>query len=145
MVRLFIILTFLCLFIASVLIADEEISVSEPYLNAYYFRSNFRCSSCYKIEEYTKEAMEIYFQDKLESGEIVYKVINIDEEENAHFVDDYQLYTKSVVLSKLKDGKEVEYKNLQKVWDYLNDQEKFHSYIKEEVHSFFNEAKEVNQ
>ena len=143
--RLFIILTFLCLFIASVLIADEEISVSEPYLNVYYFRSNFRCSNCYKIEEYTKEAIEKYFQDKLESGEIVYRVINIDEEENAYFVDDYQLYTKSVVLSKLRDGEEVEYKNLQKVWEYLNDQEKFHSYIKEEIYSFFNEAKEVNQ
>ena len=143
--RLFIILTFLCLFIASVLIADEEISVSEPYLNVYYFRSNFRCSNCYKIEEYTKEAIEKYFQDKLESGEIVYRVINIDEEENAYFVDDYQLYTKSVVLSKLRDGEEVEYKNLQKVWEYLNDQEKFHSYIKEEVYNFFNEAKEINQ
>ncbi len=143
--RLFIILTFLCLFIVSVLIADEESLVSNPYLNVYYFRSNFRCSNCYKIEEYTKEAMEKYFQDKLESGEIVYRVINIDEEENAYFVDDYQLYTKSVVLSKLRNGEEVEYKNLQKVWEYLNDQEKFHSYIKEEVYNFFNEAKEINQ
>ena len=143
--RLFIILTFLCLFIVSVLIADEESLVSNPYLNVYYFRSNFRCSNCYKIEEYTKEAMEKYFQDKLESGEIVYRVINIDEEENAYFVDDYQLYTKSVVLSKLRNGEEVEYKNLQKVWEYLNDQEKFHNYIKEEVYNFFNEAKEINQ
>jgi len=144
-VRVFAILTFFCLFTASVLIADEEVFVSEPYLNVYYFRSNFRCSNCYKIEEYTKEAMRRYFQDKLESGEIVYKTINIDEEENVHFVDDYKLYTKSVVLSKLKDGKEVEYKNLQKIWKYLNDEEKFHSYIKEEIYSFFNEAKEVNQ
>jgi len=144
-VRVFAILTFFCLFTASVLIADEEVFVSEPYLNVYYFRSNFRCSNCYKIEEYTKEAMQRYLQDKLESGEIVYKTINIDEEENVHFVDDYKLYTKSVVLSKLKDGKEVEYKNLQKIWEYLNDEEKFHSYIKEEIYSFFNEAKEVNQ
>lgn len=143
--RLFIILTFLCLFIVSVLIADEESLVSNPYLNVYYFRSNFRCSNCYKIEEYTKEAMEKYFQDKLESGGIVYRVINIDEEENAYFVDDYQLYTKSVVLSKLRNGEEVEYKNLQKVWEYLNDQEKFHNYIKEEAYNFFNEAKEINQ
>ena len=125
----------------SVLIADEEISVSEPYLNVYYFRSNFRCSNCYKIEEYTKEAMEKYFQDKLESGGIVYKIVNIDKEENTHFVDDYQLYTKSVVLSKLKDGKEVEYKNLQKIWEYLNDEEKFHSYIKEEIYSFLMKLK----
>ena len=139
--RVFIILMFLCLFMASVIIADEKVSVSEPCLNVYYFRSNFRCSNCYKIEEYTKEAMEKYFQDKLESGEIVYRVINIDEEEKVHFVDEYQLYTKSVVLSKLKDGREVEYKNLQKIWEYLNDKKKFHSYIKEEVYSFFNEGK----
>jgi len=144
-VRVFIILMFLCLFMASILIADEESSVSEPYLNVYYFRSNFRCSNCHKIEEYAKEAMEKYFQDKLISGRIVYKVINIDEKENAHFVDDYQLYTKSVVLSKLENGIEIEYKNLQKIWEYLNDKEKFHNYIKEEVYNFFNEAKEINQ
>ncbi|MBU1888437.1 MAG: hypothetical protein KKB46_04505 [Candidatus Omnitrophica bacterium] len=143
--RVFIILMFLCLFMASSLIADEEISVSEPYLNVYYFRSNFRCSNCYKIEEYIKEAVEKYFQDKLVSGRIVYRVINIDEKENAHFVDDYQLYTKSVVLSKLENGIEIEYKNLQKIWAYLNDKEKFHNYIKEEVYNFFNEAKEINQ
>lgn len=143
--RVFAILIFLCLFMPLVLIADEEAPISEPYLNVYYFRNNFRCSNCYKIEKYTSQAMEKYFQDKLDSGEIVYKVINIDERENAHFADDYQLYTKSVVLSKLKDGKEVEYKNLQKIWEYINDNKKFHSYIKEEIYSFLEESKEASQ
>ena len=143
--KVFVTAMFLFLFTPLVLIADEEAPVSEPYLNVYYFRSNFRCSNCHKIEKYTKEAMEKYFQDKLKSGEIVYKVVNIDEEENAHFVDDYGLYTKSVVLSKLKDGKEIEYKNLQKIWGYIKDNEKFHSYIKEEVLDFLKEAKEAGQ
>lgn len=143
--RVFIALMLACFFVSPVLKAEEEILVNKPYLNIYYFRSNLRCSNCYKIEEYTKEAIEKYFQDKLESGEVVYKVINIDEKGNSHFVDDYGLYTKSVVLSKMENGTEVVYKNLRKVWAYLDNKEEFHNYIKKEVQDFLNEEIEADQ
>ena len=139
--RVFTVLALVSFFICSMVIAQEDSLDTKFYINVYYFRGNFRCSNCYKIEEYTKEAVVKYFQDKLDLGAIVYKVINIDKKDNAHFVEDYGLYTKSVVLSKIRNNKEVEYKNLEKVWEYLDDEGKFLNYIKEEVEKFIADNK----
>ena len=120
--------------------ATADTAVSKPketdYVRAYYFHGDYRCSNCYKIETYSKEAIDKYFAKELASGELEYEVINIDEKGNGHFAKDYKLYTKSLVISKIKDGKEVEYKNLEKVWDYLGNKEAFYNYVKEEVSKF---------
>lgn len=102
----------------------------------YYFHGNFRCFSCHRIEQYTKEAVEQYFNDELKSGKLLFKPINVEEKENQHFVKDYQLYTKSVIVSLIKGGKEVKYSNLTNVWDYLGNKQKFYDYIKNEVNKY---------
>jgi len=125
--------------------AGEDAITPKPqkmdYVKAYYFHGDFRCSNCYKIEKYSKEAIDKYFVKELESGELEYKVINVDERSNEHFAKDYKLYTKSLVISKIKGGKEVEYKNLEKVWNYLGDKGAFYNYVKEEVAKFLEENK----
>lgn len=108
---------------------------------AYYFHGDFRCSNCHRIENYSKEAIEKYFAGELASGELEYKVINVDKRGNEHFAVDYKLYTKSLVISKIKGGKETEYKNLEKVWNYLGDKEAFYNYVKEETAKFLEENK----
>jgi len=122
-----------------------DTAVSKPpkadYTKAYYFHGDFRCSNCYKIEKYSKEAIDKYFSKELASGELEYEVINIDEKGNEHFAKDYKLYTKSLVISKIKGGKEVEYKNLEKVWNYLGGREAFYNYVKEEITKFLKENK----
>jgi flagellar biosynthesis protein FliP len=109
---------------------------------AYYFHTTLRCSSCHKIEQYTQGAIKEFFAKEIESGELEYKVINIEEKGNEHFVQDYQLYTKSVVLSLVKDGKEVKWKNLDKVWHCLRDKDKFYQYIKTKAQKFLDSLPE---
>ena len=111
-------------------------------VDVYYFHGNFRCVSCRKIEDYTKTTLETFFKPQLASGKLVYKVINVEKKGNERFVRDYQLYTKSVALSLVENGREVKYKNLGKVWEYLGDKERFSKYIKEEVMNFLNLEKE---
>ena len=106
---------------------------------AYYFHTTFRCPSCHKIEQYTEGAIKEYFAKEIESGDLVYEVTNIEDKGNEHFVQDYQLYTKSVVLSLVKDGKEVGFKNLENVWQLLRNRDKFYEYIKEETRIFLDE------
>ncbi|MHA1655259.1 MAG: nitrophenyl compound nitroreductase subunit ArsF family protein [Candidatus Heimdallarchaeota archaeon] len=113
-------------------------SVSDSKVVAYYFYTTARCVSCHKIEQYTKESLEKYFFDEIASGKIDFQMINIDEPQNKHFIQDYQLYTKSVVLSKVSDGKEVKFKNLDKVWNLLGSKDKFYEYIKDETNNFIN-------
>ena len=85
-------------------------------ITAYYFHGTFRCPTCKKLEQYSKEAIESNFKDALASGKLAFKVVNIENKGNEHFVNDYQLYTKSLVLSFTKEGEEIRSKNLDKIW-----------------------------
>lgn len=114
-------------------------SSSEDFVAVYYFHGDFRCVNCRNIEQYTKEAVEKYFQPDIDSGRVVFKVINVEAPGNEHFTEDYQLYTKSVVLSLVKNGKEAKFDNLTKVWEYLRNKETFQQYIKAEVEKYIKE------
>lgn len=109
------------------------------YVMVYYFHGNFRCVNCKTIEQNTKEAVEKYFREELKTGKVVFKVINVETKGNEHFTDDYQLYTKSVLLSLVKNGKEVKFDNLTKVWEHLRNKDAFHQYIKSEIERYLKE------
>jgi len=103
---------------------------------AFYFHGNFRCNNCRKIEQYSREAVEKYFAEQFINKTLVFSVINTDLPENAHFIEDYQLYTKSLVIAEFKNGKQVRWKNLTGVWNYLNDREKFYDYVRSEIRAY---------
>lgn len=102
-------------------------------LVVYYFHTTFRCRSCNMIEQFTKEAVESGFAEELKKGLVEMKVINVEEKGNEHFAEEYKLYTKSVIISDVRNGKEASWKNLEKVWQLLGDQDKFKEYIQTEV------------
>ena len=64
------------------------------------------------------------------------KVINVDEKENSHFSKDYKLFTRSVVVSDIVNGKETQWKNLQKVWELVHNDEAFKKYIQDEIKAY---------
>ena len=37
---------------------------------AYYFHGDFRCPTCYKLEQYSKEAIDTHFKGALYSGKL---------------------------------------------------------------------------
>jgi len=110
--------------------ADRQVVV-------YYLHTTTRCPSCMKIESYTAAAVTgARFSEALAKKRLVFKVLNTDEPEHAHFVKEYALVTKSVVVSEVVKGKEVRWKNLDKVWDLLGDEAAFRAYIETEVAAF---------
>ncbi len=109
-------------------------------VTAYYFHGTFRCPTCHKLEQYAQEAMETHFRDALASGKLAFKVVNIEKKGNEHYVNDYQLYTKSIVLSLTKDGKEIRSKNLDKIWEYVGNKDRYENYVRDEVAAFMKES-----
>jgi hypothetical protein len=63
----------------------------------------------------------------------------MEEPENRHFVQDYQLFSKSLVLSLVTDDKEIKSKNLTNIWELVRDKERFFQYVKDEIEYFLNE------
>ena len=108
---------------------------SDSRVVAYYFHGNIRCDTCREIEAYAKEAIETGFRDALKSGRLEFRAVNVDESQNEHFVQDYELSTGSVVIVQFKNGKQTEWKNLQLVWEFVRDRDAFFTYIQEETKS----------
>jgi hypothetical protein len=107
---------------------------------ATYFHGDFRCPTCRKLEQYTKEAVDSNFKDALASGKLEFGVINVEEKGNEHYASDYRLYTKSLILSLVKDGKQIKWINLDKIWEYVGNKQKFMDYVKSGVADLLKEA-----
>ncbi len=102
-------------------------------VRVYYFRTDTRCASCRKIEAFTEEAIRSAFAKEIESGRVAWQVVNVDEARNRHFIHDYELYTKSVVVADVVDGGQARWKNLAKIWQLLDDRPAFLRYVQDEV------------
>ena len=107
---------------------------------AYYFHGTFRCYTCTNMEKYSREAIDVNFKDALASGNLEFKAVNVEKRGNEHFVNDYQLYTKSLILSLVKDGKEIKSKNLDKIWEYSRNKQKFFDYVTSEINGFMKDV-----
>jgi len=121
--------------------AEETVVVADstaPQVTnvAYYFFNTARCPSCLKIEKYSHEAIEAGFAEKMTSGELSWMMKNLDEDANAHFIDDYKLFTKSLVLVRYENGQQTKWKNCDKVWELLHDEAAFKKYVESEVATF---------
>lgn len=118
--------------------AGEPEEISHKYI-VYYFHGTRRCATCKKIEAYSEEAVSGGFEQRLKDGSLEWRVVNTDEEANRHYMKDYELFTKSLVISEVKDGKERRWKNLSKIWELVNDKDEFTGYVQSEITAFMNE------
>jgi hypothetical protein len=102
-------------------------------ITAYYFHGTVRCVTCRKIESLSHEVVTSDFAEQLKNGHLEWQVVNVDLPENQHFIRDYQLVTKSLVLVKYDNGKQAGYKNLKEIWTRVNDEQAFRNYVKGEL------------
>lgn len=116
--------------------ADPRPEEAATKVIVYYFHRTTRCDACLAIEAYTEETIQRDFLDVLEEDRLEWLPVNIEEPGNEHFEDDFQLVTQSVVLVELTDGEMTRWKNLEQVWDLLDDEVVFQEYIAQEVWEF---------
>jgi ABC-type glycerol-3-phosphate transport system substrate-binding protein len=94
-----------------------------------YFTTDARCVSCRKIEDYTKLAVDRTLEDQTMADAIHFQTINVDFPENQHFIADYDIAFKTVVISYLDaDGKQ-QWQKMDRVWELLSDPIAFQGYL----------------
>jgi hypothetical protein len=103
---------------------------------AYYFHVTVRCSTCRNIEAYSKEAIQRRFPHELSTGQLEWRPVNVQLPENRHFIRDYGLFTKSLVLVREANGRQQEYKILNDTWELVGDKPAMQSYVEREVRDY---------
>ena len=138
-------LVLLLIFVSCVLLLDIRVSAAPQASSpeqvshkviAYYFHTNTRCSTCIKIEQYSHEAIEQGFANELKNGTLEMKVVNYEQPENRHFMQDYKLVSKSLVLVNMVNGKQTKWTNLRAVWQLTGRKDAFLNYVRKEVRGY---------
>jgi hypothetical protein len=100
----------------------------------YYFHATTRCATCRTIEAYAHETVASRFAADLEARRLEWRAVNVDEPANRHFIRDFQLYTRSVVVADARDPRR--YKVLDRVWQLVRNKPAFQAYVEQEIRAF---------
>lgn len=103
---------------------------------AMYFHGDIRCATCRKVEAYAKEAVEEGFPDKIAAGGVEFRAVNVEQPENRHFIQDYQLTNKSVVVVDEVGGSVARWVKLDNVWGLVGNREAYHLYVQDAVRAY---------
>lgn len=110
-------------------VSSMEISPLKEGVEVTYFEYGARCPTCIRMEKWAKAAIEEGFRSALDEKKLVFRTIPADEA----IVKKYELTTKSLIISEWKGGKEVQWKNLDEIWDLSGDEAAFKKYVTENV------------
>jgi hypothetical protein len=111
-------------------------SAQTPRFVVYYFHGNMRCATCRKLEAYSEEAITTGFANDIERGALAFRAVNVDEAQNEHFVKDFQLTNKSVVVVEYRDGEVARFENLNEIWQRVRDKDDFLEYVRSSIREF---------
>lgn len=98
-----------------------------------YYHGDVRCMTCNKIERLIKKTVKENFEEDIKNGKIVFKSVNFDEKENEKFADKYNLFNQTLIITVNKNNKEVKWKNSEKIWELVSNENKFMNYVKLEI------------
>jgi len=107
-----------------------------PEVIVYYFHGDQRCTTCIRLEVLTTWAVQSTFQDQLDEGRLGMEVVNFHTAGNEHFEEDFNLQHQSVILVLKQNGQTVRWKNLERIWDLVDEAEAFENYIIAETNGF---------
>ncbi len=99
----------------------------------YYFHGNKRCMTCNKMEALAAEVIYDEFGEHLRGGTVVFRSVNIETDATRHFVTDFAMTNRCVVMSLRRDGQQVDYHRLDGVWEKISDDAAYTAYIAENL------------
>ena len=73
-------------------VIDDKVGTVE----LLYFHGKQRCLTCMAIEKFSTETVAKEFQEQIDSGKLIYKIIDIDKEEA--LADKYEVASSSLIL-----------------------------------------------
>lgn len=109
-------------------LAEEKIIPAQK-LEVIDFHTTACCVSCLRIEEFTQNTLADNFASELASGQITFQSINVDLPENKDLAKKYQVAGTALFINAILPDNSEKSKQYNRVWNYLNDQETFKTYL----------------
>lgn len=116
----------------------QETPTLQNGVEVVYFHRAQRCSNCIYLESCVTSTVNTYFQDELASGELVFKVLNVQDEANAAMIEKYGAYGSSLFINEVIDGID-HIEHVTDIWFVVGDDEACFSLVKGEIEEHLGE------
>ena len=111
---------------------SQEPPPPENGVELVYFHRAQRCQNCLYLEACVTYTVETYFQGELASGDLVFRVLNVQDEANAVIVEKYGAYGSSLYVNEVVDGVD-HIEHVTDIWFVVGDDEACSSLVKAEI------------
>ena len=111
---------------------SETPSVTADRVEVVYFHRAQRCNSCIYAENGTRYALSTYFEDELASNKIIFRLVNLEDKENATIVKQYGAFTSSLFINTIIDGSD-HIQEVKEIWFILGNDKAFIEIVKGKV------------
>lgn len=93
----------------------------------YYMHQTFRCVTCNQIEAMTADLVRTDFAAEVAAGRVELRKANFQQDEA--LARRFDVASSSVVVVKVRGGREAEHRTLDKVWELAGDRDAFAAYV----------------
>ncbi len=103
-----------------------------------HFHPTVQCSCCINVGNFSKKGLEKYYAQHYKDKRIIFLECNI--EEDTLTAKQYEIFGSALGFRRMLKGKE-EFKEIESVWDFCEDESKFLPTFKKELDEFVNPEK----
>ena len=116
----------------------ENILSAGDTIYVIHFHPTAQCSCCINVGNFSKKGLEKFYARPYKDGRIVFRECNIDEDSLT--AKKYQIFWSALGFAKLSQGNN-EFKEIESVWEFCEDEDKFLPNFKTELDQFLREDK----
>ncbi len=115
-------------------LSQVESPASGQYVTVYYMHATFRCETCNTIEKMTRELLDKAYAAELADGRIKWQEVDFQEDEP--LAEKFGVVASCVVVTRVEEGKIVDFKRLDEVWTLMQNPGQFNQYISAAINLF---------
>jgi hypothetical protein len=109
---------------------------AENTVAAYYFYTTDRDEDSRKAEKLAYDALTSQFSAALRAGKLEWYALNSDLPENKHYLTNYGVPPRSLLIIEYKGSQALQWRNCDKIWNLVNNEESFKNYVIKEVNGY---------
>jgi hypothetical protein len=113
--------------------ADSTLILEYDSLLVIHFHPTAQCSCCINVGNFSKKGLGMLYPELYKDRRIIFKQCNIDEDSST--ANKYKIFGSALGFKKFLKGKE-EFKEVESVWEFCEDEDKFLIDFQRELRSF---------
>ncbi len=115
---------------------DGKAAAAPDKVVAYYFHGERRCKTCLGIQAAIQQTIQERFADETTKGTLVFQELNTDQDDNKHFVQEFQLSFGTLIVAAKAGEKTVKWENCEKVWEYGHNPPALMEYTEKQIRHY---------